>query len=164
MPREDFSPVTGEQSLYKNNSYLKHTNVSDRKEYAYTLLARPYGIGTQPEYGFLRHQDSASKFGQVVYDHLLSPCQCRHFDLRPDTGLQQLVGKTYVRIPQSGQNTIHQLSIENYDENTGLFQVSKGFCGEILLPTSMNWQDIIALLESQEWQLSLQDHHNQSYL
>lgn len=164
MPREDFSPVTGEQSSYNNVSCLKQSKVSDREEHVYTLLARPFGKDTQPEHGFLRHQDSESTFGQVVFDHFLSPSQCRRFALRPDSGLQGLVGKAYVRIAPSGQSGISQLSVESYDAHTGIFQVSRGIYGKEQQSTSMDWQDIIALLESQEWQLSLQNNHHQSNL
>lgn len=164
MPREDLSPVAGEQSIYKTNACLEHTRVSDRKEYAYTLLARPYGEGTQPEYGFIRHQDSGSVFGQVVFDNLLSPGQCRQFDLRPDSGLQELVGNTYVCIAPSGQKVACQLSVESYDVNTGAFQVSRGFFGAAQTHCSMDWQDMTALLESHEWYLSLQDHYNPNNL
>lgn len=164
MPREDFSPVAGEQSICKTNACLGHARVSDRKEYAYTLLARPYGEGTQPEYGFIRHQDSGSVFGQVVFDHLLSPGQCRKFDLRPDCGLQKLVGNTYVRIVPTSQKAACQLSVESYDVNTGTFQVSKGFFGVKQTHCSMDWQDMTALLENHEWHLSLQDHYNPNNL
>ena len=95
MPREDYSPVTGGQTFYNNLSCLNSSNISDRKEYVYTLTKCPYGIDTQPKHGFIRHQESGTVFGQVVFDRILTSAQCKYYALRPDTYYFSLVGKTF---------------------------------------------------------------------
>lgn len=127
MPREDYSPVTGGQSFYNNLSCLNSSNISDRKEYVYTLTKYPYGIDTQPKHGFIRHQESGTVFGQVVFDRILTSDQCKYYALRPDTYYFSLVGKTFIRIGEKNKNVLQSLSIESYDSNTGLFQVTKIF-------------------------------------
>lgn len=161
MPREDLSPVAGEQSFYKSKSYQKYKSISDKQEYIYTLMVRPYGRDTQPEYGFVRHQDSGTVFGQVVFDHLLSPAQCRNYYLRPDSGLQALVGNSYTNV--NNQNGNYLLSIESYDSNTGLFKISKKN-GKSMSSSWLSWQDMIELLVHYEWRFLTTTHNKQSFL
>lgn len=162
MPREDLSPVAGEQSLYKLKSYQKFKGFSDKQEYIYTLMARPYGRDTQPEFGFVRHQDSGTIFGQVVFDHLLSPAQCRNYKLRPDSGLQALVGNLYANV--NIQNGNYLLSIESYDSNTGFFKISKKQNGKNMSTSWLNWQDMIDILVRCEWRILSTTHNKQSFL
>ena len=162
MPREDFSPVTGEQSLYKLKLYQKYKSISDKQEYIYTLMARPYGRDTQPEFGFVRYQDSGTIFGQVVFDHLLSPAQCRNYKLRPDSGLQALVGNSYANV--NNQNGNYLLSVESYDSNTGLFKILKKQDGKNMSSSWLNWQDMIDMLVRYEWRLLITTHNKQLFL
>ena len=164
MPREDYSPVTGGQSFYNNLSCLKSSNISDRKEYVYTLTKYPYGIDTQPKHGFIRHQESGTVFGQVVFDRILTSDQCKYYALRPDTYYFSLVGKTFIRIGEKNKNVLQRLSIESYDSNTGLFQVTKLFLEGKQLLSWLNWHDMAEFLESIEWIPSLHKHNKLSNL
>ena len=74
------------------------------KEYHYRMMQRPFGIGTHPEEGFLRHEKDGSTFGSVIYDHPLSRAEVTNFSLRPITEAKDLEGKTF-GIP-FGPNTI----------------------------------------------------------
>ena len=164
MPREDYSPVTGGQSFYNNLSCLNSSNISDRKEYVYTLTKYPYGIDTQPKHGFIRHQESGTVFGQVVFDRILTSDQCKYYALRPDTFYFSLVGKTFIRIGEKNKNVLQSLSIESYDSNTGLFQVTKIFIEGKQLLSWLNWHDTAEFLESMEWIPSLHKHNKLSNL
>ena len=164
MPREDYSPVTGGQSFYNNLSCLNSSNISDRKEYVYTLTKYPYGIDTQPKHGFIRHQESGTVFGQVVFDRILTSDQCKYYALRPDTYYFSLVGKTFIRIGEKNKNVLQSLSIESYDSNTGLFQVTKIFIEGKQLLSWLNWHDMSEFLESMEWIPSLHKHNKLSNL
>ena len=156
MPREDYSPVTGEQSFYNNLSCLNSSNISDRKEYVYTLTKCPYG--------FIRHQESGTVFGQVVFDRILTSTQCKYYALRPDTYYFSLVGKTFIRIGEKNINVLQSLSIKSYDSNTGLFQVTKIFLEGKQLLSWLNWHDMAEFLESKEWIPSLHKHNKLSNL
>ena len=127
MPREDYSPVTGGQSFYNNLSCLKSSNISDRKEYVYTLIKCPHGIDTQPKHGFIRHQESGTVFGQVVFDHILTSAQCKYYALRPDTYYFSLVGKTFIRIGEKNKNVLQRLSIEVTIQTLGFFKLQNYF-------------------------------------
>ena len=164
MPREDLSPVAGEQSLYKLKSYQKFKGFSDKQEYIYTLTKCPYGIDTQPKHGFIRHQESGTVYGQVVFDRILTSAQCKYYALRPDTYYFSLVGKTFIRIGKKNKNVLQRLSIESYDSNTGLFQVTKLFLEGKQMLSWLNWHDMAEFLESMEWIPSLHKHNKLSNL
>ena len=89
-------------NLQKHNNGANDENSG--KEYHYRMMQRPFGIGTHPEDGFLRHEKDGSTFGSVIYDHPLSRAEVTNFSLRPITEAKELEGKTF-SIP-FGPNTI----------------------------------------------------------
>ena len=89
-------------NLQKHNNGANDENSG--KEYHYRMMQRPFGIGTHPEEGFLRHEKDGSTFGSVIYDHPLSRAEVTNFSLRPITEAKDLEGKTF-GIP-FGPNTI----------------------------------------------------------
>lgn len=157
MLKEDLNPANGEQSLF-NHEKQELKVVSGCKEYVYTLLVRPFGMDTQPEYGFIRHQTSGTVFGQVVFDHLLTPQQCRKYCLRPDTGLQQLQGNTYcILSKEPGQK--HILNIDNYNSDTGVFEITYNKNTPNEKHSYTTWKHVVTQLSTGQWNLQTKLHN-----
>lgn len=148
MLTEDLCPVVGEQSSYDQFQCLKQNEVSNSKEFVYTLLAKSFAIDTQPKYGFIRHQESGTVFGQVVYNRLLTPFECRKYRLRPDTGLKQLIGNIYqIQSEDTGQS--YTLCVRYYDANTGIFELVTNTKTHLYT----TWKHVIEKLSSSQWKL-----------
>ena len=65
-------------------------------EHKYLLTLRPFGIGTFPDKGYIRFEESElSRYGVVVMDHQLPASEYRRFDLLPLTEMEEVAKQTW---------------------------------------------------------------------
>jgi hypothetical protein len=82
--------------LYQDYLHEKdrYSNGGEMQTFRYALTIRPFGIGTYPDAGFVRYEESSIyPFGILHYKAELEPNEMQHFDLIPLDLIESLSGK-----------------------------------------------------------------------
>lgn len=140
-----------QNAVRKEKTAIENASVEKGKEYVYTLAYHPYGSGTFPRGGVIRFEDNGIGFGQLVYDHKLTEKEVSKYELRPETELQGIVGKSYSH-PYVEDSKEHPLTILGYDQREGTFKLSRGLEDPTITePTNYGWKAVKDSIEDYGW-------------
>lgn len=119
------------------------------KEYSYTVLGELFSEETHPQHGFLRKEISEDKSLRLIYDRPLTDAEIKIFQLRPDTEMQELIGKQLYYKTSKG---FHSIRIDSLTEDhNGFNLITFDLDGKVSVKTTISYADMLKKVHGGKW-------------